>query len=142
PPADPEGRRGRGNGRHRVGSHEYAGAQQRVARIDRARAHRCEAPPRTPRRSGAAGTARERVTGTRRARVEPSRARGRVVTVAVAARARGGLGRIRTGPLLFLLPALLPIAVFSAIPLLEGIYLGFTDAHSGITVDLSPTWLD
>lgn len=60
----------------------------------------------------------------------------------MAARARSGFGHIRTGPLLFLLPALLPIAVFSAIPLLEGIYLGFTDAHSGITVDLSPTWLD
>ena len=31
-----------------------------------------------------------------------------------------------------LLPALIPIAVFSVLPLLQGIYLGFTDSRAGL----------
>src|SRR5687768_5856847 len=31
-----------------------------------------------------------------------------------------------------LLPALLPVAVFSVLPLLQGIYLGFTDSRAGL----------
>jgi hypothetical protein len=64
------------------------------------------------------------------------------MTMAVAARHRAWPGRPRVGPILFLLPALVPIAVFSVLPLLEGIYLGFTDARAGINVDLTPTFLD
>jgi multiple sugar transport system permease protein len=44
--------------------------------------------------------------------------------------------------MLFLLPAVIPVVVFSVLPLAEGIYLGFTDAKAGFTVDLSPTFLD
>ena len=31
-----------------------------------------------------------------------------------------------------LMPALIPVAVFSVLPLLQGIYLGFTDARAGL----------
>lgn len=64
------------------------------------------------------------------------------MTVAVAGRGRPGARHLGRSPLLFALPALLPIALFSVLPLLEGIYLGFTDARAGVRVDLSPTWID
>jgi multiple sugar transport system permease protein len=44
--------------------------------------------------------------------------------------------------LFFLLPALIPVVLFSVLPLAQGIYLGFTDAKAGINVDLTPTWLE
>ena len=40
------------------------------------------------------------------------------------------------------LPALLPILIFSVIPLFRGIYLGFTDAEAGLNVDTSWTGLE
>jgi multiple sugar transport system permease protein len=40
------------------------------------------------------------------------------------------------------LPALLPILIFSVIPLVRGIYLGFTDAKAGLDVDTSWTGLE
>lgn len=55
---------------------------------------------------------------------------------------RGGAGgptrRRRAGTpreaWLLLLPALVPVAVFSVYPLLQGLYLGFTDSHAGLGV--------
>jgi multiple sugar transport system permease protein len=40
------------------------------------------------------------------------------------------------------LPALLPILIFSVIPLIRGIYLGFTDAEAGRNVDTSWTGVE
>ncbi len=42
----------------------------------------------------------------------------------------------------FLVPALIPVVVFSVAPLVVGIYLGFTDAVAGIDVQTNFTWLD
>jgi multiple sugar transport system permease protein len=64
------------------------------------------------------------------------------VTAAVMTRGRSSVRQLGSSPLLFLVPALIPVVVFSVLPLVEGIYLGFTDARAGINVDLSPTWLD
>jgi multiple sugar transport system permease protein len=64
------------------------------------------------------------------------------VTAAVMTRGRASVRQFGSSPLLFLVPALIPVVVFSVLPLVEGIYLGFTDARAGINVDLSPTWLD
>jgi len=64
------------------------------------------------------------------------------MTAAVMPRVRGGQRRFDPGPYMFLLPALVPIAIFSVLPLVEGIYLGFTDANVGLNVDLSPNWFD
>lgn len=50
--------------------------------------------------------------------------------------------RVRAGPLFFLLPALIPVVLFSVLPLAQGIYLGFTDAKAGINVDLTPNFFD
>lgn len=63
------------------------------------------------------------------------------MTVALA-RGRVSVRRAGNSPLLFLLPAVVPVIVFSVLPLLEGIYLGFTDAKAGINVDLAPNLLD
>jgi len=49
---------------------------------------------------------------------------------------------LRAGPLFFLLPALIPVVLFSVLPLIEGIYLGFTDAKAGLNVDLATNFLD
>ncbi|NYD43218.1 carbohydrate ABC transporter permease [Nocardioides panaciterrulae] len=41
-------------------------------------------------------------------------------------------GRLKGDAWPLLLPALIPIALFSVYPLLQGIYLGFTDSHAGL----------
>ena len=64
------------------------------------------------------------------------------MTAAVATRGGESVRRLRAGPLFFLLPALVPVVLFSVVPLIEGIYLGFTDAKAGLNVDLAPTFLD
>src|SRR5467141_2313744 len=64
------------------------------------------------------------------------------MTVAVATRGRPSMRSLRAGPLFFLLPALIPVVLFSVLPLIQGIYLGFTDAKAGLNVDLAPTFLD
>jgi multiple sugar transport system permease protein len=48
----------------------------------------------------------------------------------------------RTTVYLLLLPALLPVLVLSVVPLLRGIYLGFTDARAGRNVDASFTGIE
>lgn len=63
------------------------------------------------------------------------------MTVAVFARGRESVRRAGRSPLLFLLPAVVPVVIFSVLPLAEGIYLGFTNANAGINVDLTPTFL-
>ena len=45
-----------------------------------------------------------------------------------------GVGLSRTEALMLLIPALLPIVILSMVPLLRGIYLGFTDSHAGFNV--------
>ncbi len=42
--------------------------------------------------------------------------------------------RLVRNPYLLLLPALIPIVIFSVLPLIQGIYLGFTDAEAGLNV--------
>ncbi len=42
--------------------------------------------------------------------------------------------RLVRNPYLLLLPALIPILVLSVLPLVQGIYLGFTDAEAGLNV--------
>lgn len=64
------------------------------------------------------------------------------MTVAALTRGRESVRRAGHSPLLFLLPAVIPVVVFSVLPLAEGIYLGFTGANAGINVDLSPNGLD
>ncbi len=65
------------------------------------------------------------------------------MSVAVLTTPRRPLARrLADSPLPFLLPALVPIVLFSMLPLIEGIYIGFTDARAGISIDLTPTWLD
>jgi multiple sugar transport system permease protein len=48
----------------------------------------------------------------------------------------------RTTVYLLLLPALMPVVILSVIPLLRGIYLGFTDARAGRNVDTSFTGVE
>lgn len=60
---------------------------------------------------------------------------------AIAA-ARRAAGREQREAMVFLIPALIPVAIFSVAPLLVGIYLGFTDAVAGIDVTTNFTWLD
>lgn len=45
---------------------------------------------------------------------------------------RGQEARTSRDAWLLLLPALLPVAIFSVFPLLQGIYLGFTDSRAGL----------
>ncbi len=42
--------------------------------------------------------------------------------------------RLVRNPYLLLLPALIPVLVLSVLPLIQGIYLGFTDAEAGLNV--------
>jgi len=63
------------------------------------------------------------------------------MTAAAVFRGRESVRRAGRSPLLFLLPAVIPVVIFSVLPLMEGIYLGFTGANAGISVDLSPTFL-
>ncbi len=64
------------------------------------------------------------------------------MTAAVMARTRGSMRQVQHSPMLFLLPALIPVIALSVLPLAEGIYLGFTDAKAGLTVDLAPNFFD
>lgn len=50
--------------------------------------------------------------------------------------------RVSESPWLLLLPALIPVVLFSIVPLVQGILLGFTDAKAGRVVDLGLTGLD
>ncbi len=43
---------------------------------------------------------------------------------------------------LLVLPALIPVVLFSAYPLLQGIFLGFTDAHAGLNVPVRFNGID
>lgn len=43
----------------------------------------------------------------------------------------------RAGVLLLFLPALVPVLIFSVAPLVQGIYLGFTDAEAGYNVQVA-----
>ena len=43
---------------------------------------------------------------------------------------------------LLVLPALVPIILFSVIPLLQGIYTGFTDSKAGLNVSVNITGID
>jgi len=45
-----------------------------------------------------------------------------------------GVALSRSEALMLLIPALLPIVILSMVPLLRGIYLGFTDSHAGFNV--------
>lgn len=59
---------------------------------------------------------------------------------ATARRRRARADRLTIYVLLF--PALAPVVVLSVVPLLRGVYLGFTDAEAGRNVDVSFTGLD
>lgn len=54
----------------------------------------------------------------------------------------GAGGREHREALIFLVPALIPVVIFSVAPLGVGIYLGFTDAVAGIDTKTSFTFLD
>ncbi len=49
-------------------------------------------------------------------------------------RGHAGVGLSATEALLLLVPAMLPILIFSVAPLVRGIYLGFTDSRAGLGV--------
>lgn len=75
---------------------------------------------------------------------EPSAAPD-VATVPTARAERGGrslAARNRRMTLLLLLPSLIPVLIFSVYPLLNGIWLGFTDAAAGYDVRFSYNGLD
>lgn len=55
---------------------------------------------------------------------------------------RPAFGHEQREAMVFLVPALIPVAIFSVAPLFVGIYLGFTDAVAGIDVETNFTWLD
>jgi multiple sugar transport system permease protein len=57
-------------------------------------------------------------------------------------RSRAGAGLSRGEAMLFLIPAMLPIVVLSVIPLVRGIYLGFTDSQAGLGLDAKFIGLD
>jgi multiple sugar transport system permease protein len=57
-------------------------------------------------------------------------------------RNRAGSGLSGRETLLLLIPALLPIVILSVIPLVRGIYLGFTDARAGLNVPTNFIGLD
>lgn len=50
-------------------------------------------------------------------------------------------GALDTGAWLLLVPALIPIVVLSVVPLLYGVYLGFTDARAGLGAPIDFTGL-
>lgn len=56
-----------------------------------------------------------------------------------ALRFRGGPGGGSRDAWLLVLPALVPIVLFSVIPLLQGIYTGFTDSRAGLDIKIDFT---
>ena len=57
-------------------------------------------------------------------------------------RSRAGAGLSGREAMLLLIPALLPIVILSVIPLVRGIYLGFTDSRAGLGVPTTFIGLD
>lgn len=57
-------------------------------------------------------------------------------------RARARTGGMDSGAWALLVPALVPIVLLSMAPLLYGVYLGFTDAHSGLGIPINFTGLE
>ncbi len=57
-------------------------------------------------------------------------------------RNRSGSGLSGRETMLLLIPALLPIVILSVLPLVRGIYLGFTDARAGLNVPTTFIGLD
>ncbi len=70
---------------------------------------------------------------------DPSREPDRRPPARAARRRTTFLGLDRDG-LLLVLPALVPVLVFSVYPLVNGILLGFTDARAGRNVETDVTW--
>src|SRR5690606_36745909 len=135
------GRRGGRHGRHRPGGGLLAVADQRLARLGRARQgrRRAAARPAEERRQGAppgdraaaAGGAGFHDGGGART-VTPARCgEGTAVTAVATGRHRRGRARQARELWVLLLPALVPVLVFSVGPLLYGIGLAFTDAQGG-----------
>ena len=61
---------------------------------------------------------------------------------ALRGRPRGRRRSLLGSPYLLLLPALIPVLVFSVLPLVQGIALGFTNAEAGLNVRTDFTALD
>jgi multiple sugar transport system permease protein len=57
-------------------------------------------------------------------------------------RSRAGAGLSSTEAVLLVIPALLPVVILSVLPLVRGIYLGFTDARAGLDVPTNFIGLD
>ena len=57
-------------------------------------------------------------------------------------RSRAGAGLSGRETMLLLIPALLPVVILSVIPLVRGIYLGFTDSRAGLGVPTTFIGLD
>lgn len=57
-------------------------------------------------------------------------------------RSRAGAGLSGREAMLLLIPALLPVVILSVLPLVRGIYLGFTDARAGLDVPTTFIGLD
>lgn len=57
-------------------------------------------------------------------------------------RSRAGTGLSGREAILLMIPALLPVVILSVIPLVRGIYLGFTDSQAGLGFDTSFIGLD
>ena len=89
----------------------------------------------------------QRRAGARRARIVGRRSanerRSRAPPARSAPRAEPG-GRQLSGreALILLIPALIPVILLSVVPLLRGMYLGFTDSRAGLGVDTHFIGLD
>jgi multiple sugar transport system permease protein len=57
-------------------------------------------------------------------------------------RSRAGVGLSGREAMLLLIPALLPVVILSVLPLVRGIYLGFTDAEAGFQITTNFIGLD
>ena len=76
------------------------------------------------------------------ASVMSDRPRGRQADLPRGGRSRAGVGLSGRETMLLLIPALLPIVILSVIPLVRGIYLGFTDAQAGFEITTNFIGLD
>ena len=110
-----------------LGSAERArlAAELLLKRIDAADA----APAERQRRAAAR---RPRLYGRRRS--EHRHRRAAAIRPRAGGRSRAGVGLTGREALLLLIPALLPIVLLSVVPLVRGIYLGFTDSRAGLGV--------